>query len=159
MTPHKEYFVEHLQMMKVAGYRVLFSAESDAVNSEDNPVEIKASNPIWWGTKPMFQMISNGSSSLYFGFKEYSTLHNVRVDSLATTAATALANSDVRVLENSIRNGMETLQREAKAGRFDDDGIFTITFHGNSLELTPFSGRHIPILPSPKVVSEILSDP
>ena len=43
-------FIEHLQILNVAGYNVLFSAEADAMDPNGNPVEIKASNPFYWGT-------------------------------------------------------------------------------------------------------------
>lgn len=143
--------------MKVAGYQVMFSAESDAADSDGNPVEIKASNPFYWGTKTMFQMISNGSSNLYLGHKGYGILESIRVYALRTVAATALAAVDVHGIETNIRNGLDSLRREAVAGRFVDGSIYTVTFHNKSFQLAPFSGGNHGILPSDKVVAEMLS--
>ena len=57
--------VEHLHVMNVGTYRVFFRAEVDAVNGGDgDPVEVKASNPRYWGTRVMFQVISSGSTRL-----------------------------------------------------------------------------------------------
>jgi hypothetical protein len=48
-------FINHLQVMKVAGHNVLFSAEADAVDANGDSVEIKASHSLYWGTKTMFR--------------------------------------------------------------------------------------------------------
>jgi hypothetical protein len=50
-------FVEHLHLMQVGTHRVLFQAETDAMH-DGEPIEVKASNPRYWGTKVMFQMIN-----------------------------------------------------------------------------------------------------
>jgi hypothetical protein len=151
---HHEHYVEHLQLMKVAGYRVLFSAETDAADDSGNPVEIKLSNPMYWGTKTMFQMISNGSSNLIVGTKSYGTLNSVDMEDLITVAMTTLVSTDVRMLESNIRHGLEALNRQS--GRFNNGEIFEISFN-NDLQLLPFSGDRNALLPANEVVKEMLS--
>ena len=59
--------VEHIHIMKVGERTVLFRAEVDAIDGNGSALEVKASNPRYWGTKVMFQMISSGSSKLCQG--------------------------------------------------------------------------------------------
>jgi hypothetical protein len=143
-----------MQLMKVAGYMVLFSAETDAADDSGNPVEIKLSNPMYWGTKTMFQMISNGSSNLIVGMKSYGTLNSVDMEDLITVAMTTLVSTDVRMLESNIRHGLEALNRQS--GRFNNGEIFEISFN-NDLQLLPFSGDRNALLPADEVVKEMLS--
>lgn len=151
---HREHHVEHMQLMKVAGYRVLFSAEMDAADDSGNPVEIKVSNPMYWGTKTMFQMISNGSSNLIVGTKSYGALYSVNMEDLSTVAMTTLVGTNVRMLESNIRDGLEALNRQS--GCFNDGKIFEISFD-NDLQLSPFSGDKNVLLPANEVVEEMLS--
>lgn len=158
---HKEHFVEHSQLMKVAGYGILFSAESDAVESGGNPVEIKVNTSIYWGTKTMFQMISNGSSTLYSALRGYGSLQSVRTESLRMTTATALNESDVSALESNIHSGLEALNGEAENGCLADGtcacSVFELSFSGNDILLAPFSGKNNILLPPANVVTEMLS--
>lgn len=66
--------VEHMHTMKIGKRTVLFRAEVDAKDDDGSPVEVKASNPHYWGTKVMFQMISSGSSRLCHGEKSRGAL-------------------------------------------------------------------------------------
>ena len=69
--------VEHLHLMKIGEKTVLFRAEVDAVDTDGSPIEVKASNPRYWGTKVMFQMISSGSTKLCHGMKSRGVLTRV----------------------------------------------------------------------------------
>ena len=66
-TSGKSKHVEHIHMMKIEEKTVLFRAEVDAADADGSLVEVKASNPHYWGTKVMFQMISSGKSKLCHG--------------------------------------------------------------------------------------------
>jgi hypothetical protein len=46
--------------MQIYSLTVLFSADVDAIDKDFALVEVKASNDKYWGTKVMFQVISNG---------------------------------------------------------------------------------------------------
>jgi len=79
---HDKCQVKHMHILQVAEHRVLITAESDAVQ-DGQVVEIKVSNPIYWGASVMFQMISNGSTILYFGDKTPElSLQSVQIQSL-----------------------------------------------------------------------------
>ena len=86
--------VEHMHEMNVGSYRVFFRAETDAKTAigrnDTTPVEIKASNPRYWGTKVMFQMISSGSTVLCHGRKSRGSLASVELRSLADVASEAM---------------------------------------------------------------------
>ena len=43
-NPHNTSFVEHLQLMEIGNFRVLFSAQVDAVDANLAAVEVKISN-------------------------------------------------------------------------------------------------------------------
>jgi hypothetical protein len=63
--------VDHFQVMQVGKYKVLFFAQTDAALGDDmTPVKVKASNPIYWGTKVMFQMIASGSTMVCYGINK-----------------------------------------------------------------------------------------
>lgn len=51
---------------------------------------------------------------------------SVRKESLRTTAATALAGSDVRMLENNIRSGLDALSREDQSCCLPDCNVFLL---------------------------------
>lgn len=62
---HCPRIVQHLQIMDVFGYTILFCAESDALDSGKNLIEIKAGNPRWiLEPKTIFQMISQGAKKI-----------------------------------------------------------------------------------------------
>ena len=52
---HNPMTVEHLQVIQMRGFQVLFSAETDAVDETDSVVEIKASNPKFGGQRRCFR--------------------------------------------------------------------------------------------------------
>ena len=100
--------------MKVGNKIVFFRAEVDAVDENGAAIEIKASNPRYWGTKVMFQMISSGSSKLCHGEKSRGTLTRVTLRSLTSVAVTALEYSSARAPENNILDGMEAIYKQVK---------------------------------------------
>jgi hypothetical protein len=144
--------VQHLQVLQVGEYKVLFDCETDAV-SADETVEIKASNPRYWGSKVLFQMLSSGSTKLCHGIKGRGVLQSIRVQSLVQVArATDL---DTRRLEMNIKNGMAALKtqmHEHSAGT-----VLKIGFSGGKLKLVVPS-RGSEVLPSEKVVGELVKE-
>ena len=131
---HDDATITHLHLMEVGRYRVLFGAETDAIDKDGDPVEVKASNPRYWGTKVMFQMISSGSLTLYQG-KKYrgQTLQEVWMRTLSSVGTDA----NLRRIEKRILANMEEL---AKARASLKEGkVFRMAFHGSKLTLKPFS--------------------
>jgi hypothetical protein len=149
-----ESTVEHLHTMNVGPYHVLFRAETDAID-DGSPVEIKASNPRYWGTKVMFQMISSGSTKLCHGKKGRGSLTGVSNQSLQHVAQTALAAGlRVRTLERNIEKGMESIRDQTKEASPGD--VFKVSFQGVSLKLLPARGRSADILPQADVTKELI---
>ena len=61
-----------IQIMRIGDFKVLVDTEVDAIDEQDQPVEIKARFPSrYFGTELMFQMISSGSRlELHFGLAQ-----------------------------------------------------------------------------------------
>ena len=118
-TKCSEDTTEHLHLMKVGEYNVLFRAETDAKDINGSPVEIKASNPRYWGTKVMFQMISSGSTKLCHGSKYRGKISSINVKDLSTVAREALQYTDVAMLQRNIIRGMDTIKSQMK----EDEGL------------------------------------
>jgi hypothetical protein len=154
--------VEHLQVMKVGTYRVLFLAETDAVLADHGPpVEIKASSPYHWKTKVMFQMISSGSTKLCHGVKQRGKLTRVDLKSLSSVAKDALkGGQNTKQLEQSILTGMDNIMTQMNEEESDEDSmsrVFKIHFEGKSLQLLPVESNSTTMLPPTEIVRELLS--
>ena len=142
---------EHIHIMKVDEFNVLFMAEVDAMD-EKRPVEIKASNPRYWGTKVMFQMISNGSPTLCHGIKRFGQLADIELLTLEEVSETAM-NSSFVPIEKNIIEGMKSLKSILKMEKKEND-TFSVQFSGGRMQLIPT--RDEKILPSPKIVKELV---
>ena len=143
--------VEHLHLMKVGKNNVLFCAEVDAIDEQDALVEIKASNPRYWGTKVLFQMISSGSTILCHGEKYRGVLTRITTKSLSRVAKDALYSTDVRRLEQNIVDGIKKIKRE-----LNDFRTYRINFnHNGNLFLTPETTQESVILPPKDIVLEL----
>ena len=177
--------VGHLHVMDVGPFRVLFRAEIDAVMGEDDdtPVEIKTANPFFFGTRVMFQMISNGSMNLCHGIKSNGSLEAVQLHSLYQVSQMALAQVKTETLERNIRTNMYAsrkkdiaiLERTIVTNMKEIDSqmrnktpgdVFQIFFddvnnnnkYGSLLRLLPMRGlRHRSILPPPSIVRKLLA--
>ena len=143
-------FVEHLHIMKVGKYNVLFPAEIDALRN-GSPVEIKASNPRYWGTKVMFQMISSGSTKLCHGEKYRGAVTRITLRSLSTVVKEALEYSSTSQLQKNILEGMEAVDSQLNHGE-----LRKISFFGGSLKLLSTSDRVSAILPPNDVLTPLL---
>jgi len=86
---HSVTSVEHMHLMQVDKFRVLFRAEADALY-EGEPIELKAANPAYYGTRVMYQMISNGSPTLCQGVKSRGVLVDARLENLSQVTHTTL---------------------------------------------------------------------
>ena len=153
--------VDHMQLMVVGNrnkFKVLFSAECDGIDSKGNPVEVKSSNPRYWGCKTMFQMISSGSTSLYSGFKSRGSLMSVKNMNLSQVISTALQYEEVKTLEDKIISAMENFKKEVESGKFSDGSMWKIGFKGRGLTLTKFSANQEKILPKNDVISALINN-
>ena len=151
--------VDHMHLMSVGKYRVFFCAETDATDEEGACIEIKASNPRYWGTKVMFQMISNGSTKLCHGVKSRGSLIEISLLSLEDVANKALGESGASAtrLEERIINGMRAM-KEQMATKSSGEA-FKVSFVGNSLRLSKIDGggHSADILPSKDVMKALMT--
>ena len=152
-------FCEHLQVIRGGSYRVLFRAETDALDEGGTPIEIKTSKPSNWGTKVMFQMMSSGSLLLCHGSKKGNTLKKIELIPFRRVAERALRQRDVRSLEQNILRGMDALRDQITQVEEHDGKVFKVEFaKDGALKLIPANkGKKSAILPPPHVVHELLS--
>lgn len=167
--------VEHLHLMEIAGFTVLFAAEVDAIDDDGNAIEVKTTNPAYRGTRVLLQMISNGSHVLYDGEKEYGTggmcLKAVTEKSLQEVARSAVhvtekspqevARSALteKTIEQNIVECLNVLGKATASGVFQEAGkIYEISFNSRSeLVLEPSSYKQGEVLlPRVEVVKEML---
>lgn len=146
--------VEHMRIMNVGAYRVIIRAETDAM-MKDSPVEIKASNPRYWGSKVMMQMISSGSTKLCHGRKGRGNLIGVEIQSLQQVAQSALTGSSIKTLESNIEKGMQSIVDQTKDASPGD--VFKISFKGDTLKLFPARGRSADILPPAGITKALMA--
>jgi len=143
--------VEHIHLMKVGNKTVLFRAEVDAIDGNGSAVEIKASNPRYWGTKVMFQIISSGSPKLCHGVKSRGVLTDVSLKSLSKVSQDALVYANVTSLQNNIVQGMESIQSQ-----LIDDRTYRVCFTAGKLKLVPASTRLYSLFPPNDVVTSLI---
>jgi len=147
-------YTDHIHEMMVGPYRVLFQAETDGVY-EGELVEVKASNPHWWDTHVMFQMISSGSTKLCHGVKQYGTLHSINLKSLSDVALDAFKSQDRSILETNILSSMTRLKDEMQKSQKNQ--VFEIKFDDDCLQLLPVTDpTSAHILPPQSIVRELL---
>ena len=156
---------EHLQRVVINGHNILISAESDGMDHDGNAVEIKCSNPKNWKGKVAFQMISNGSTRLYWG--EIINPSSNKKKGRGTKLQSVNEFSFKEILDMSIRkdaqpNGLRQLEKRlcanldvlamsSRKGDLEDGRVCTLDFTGASLELRPVS-----LLPTESVVHDLL---
>ena len=143
--------VEHMHTMKIGKRTVLFCAEVDAKDDDGSPVEVKASNPRYWGTKVMFQMISSGSSKLCHGEKSRGALTRVTLKSLSRVSKDALEYANVSLLQKNILQGMEAILSQLR-----DDEPYRVNFSGGLLKLLPASARVFTLFPPDDIVARLI---
>ena len=101
-----------MQILQIGSkFKVLLSADVDAIDDAIDLIEIKASNPRYWGTKVMLQMINYGSPSICCGIKgENNLLTDITMQSQSEVAADGLRYRICNMLERNIVDGMRALQ-------------------------------------------------
>ena len=147
-------FVEHLHTMLIGTHRVLFSAETDALNG-DEPVEVKSSNPIYWGSRVMFQMISSGSHQLCHGVKLRGALTGINILPLSEVARGAFQEQARATLEANILEGMLALKTQMNGAKNGE--VFKICFANGDLRLLPVNTRSAILVPHADIVKQLLS--
>jgi hypothetical protein len=149
-------YVEHMHIMQVGVFKIMFCAETDAMDRDGNPIEVKVSNPQYWGTKVMFQMISSGSPTLCHGVKGRNVLTRVNMRRLSDVARDALSSRNHVALERNILNGLTALKEHFND--VEDDGrVYKISFASDGeLLLTLAKTRSAVLLPPIDIVQALL---
>ena len=123
---------EHLHTMRIGGqYNVLFCTETDAMDGKGEAVEVTASNPRYWGTRTMFQLISNRCPTLCHGIKTHGEVKRIDMIPLSSVANDALKEVNHSMLENNILIGMKNL-KEQMLGK-EVGYVYGITFDSNGM--------------------------
>lgn len=132
---------EHVQLLTIYGgagaggdssikFRVLMSAEVDAVNDNGDPVEIKLlKTRTYGGSKVFFQMIGSGSRTLYKGKHEDGVLTSVQVLELEDMAERFADNVDVGLRQGNLIRNMERIKEWDRLGNFDNGQVYRIDFN------------------------------
>ena len=153
---HTSTDVVHMQLMDVGGHVVLFNAEVDAMDNNDDPVEVTTSKRRFWGTRKAYQMISSGSLTLYIGFKNGDLLNQVMLQHLPMVVSEGLVDCEVTRHECNIQEVMARLLEEREAGTFEGgERMFSIRFDGTDISLEPWAADGIFV--SDSVVRELIS--
>ena len=137
--------VSHLQLMEVGEHLVLFSAEVDAMDSNNDPVEVTSSNPYYWGTKKLYQMVSSGSFTLYSGSRQRSSLIKVVEYSLPDVAEEFLVGADIDEDACNIMQAMSHLVKKKTSDNGFDGGkqAYRISFDDRSVVMSPCSPESV----------------
>lgn len=153
---HDPSTVHHLQLMEVSGFCVLFAAEVDAMDDHGKTIEITKSNPKWWGTSKMFQMISNGSTTLYSGVNMHGKLIQVEQKSLSSVIRNALRYQSCNNLEENILECMQRLKKSLQSLKIKEGHFHEISFDGRGLALNPLRSKTQGLLPPNHVIEQLL---
>ena len=141
---------ESLTLWRIDGHNVMFCAEIDAIDHVGNPVEIKASNPRYFGTKVMFQMISSGSETLVMADRRGNKLDRIMTKTIGHMIAQH-SNEKLNLAHNNILHCIKILKKKLENSNgepyeidFDDDGKMTV-LPGN-----------VSILPDDNLLAELI---
>lgn len=151
-------FTEHVQRMDIGQYKVLMTAEVDAISTAGYPVEIKLTKQGGLGgTKTFFQMVGSGSLTLLQGKHDRGILQSVKSFRLEEMAQMIARNPDVDTasLEEKIIRNMDFLKEKDKNGYFDNAKVYRIDFVDSIMELHPV-GCNTSLLPLGSVVRSLL---
>lgn len=142
---------EHLQLLRIGKFRVLVTAEVDAVDDQGRPVEIKSGDPRFFGIKEMLQMISSGSQLLIHPYtKQLEVMEILRkpIEDLAHQAGSEeLQKMDGRIVA--------TFQQLDASKQSMTDEPYRIILSNGHLQL---ASQGETLLPLPQVIEELLED-
>jgi len=142
---------ENLRVMQIGSFKILFSAEVDAIDEYGQCVEIKSGNPRYFGTKVMFQMISSGSNTLVQADKRGTTVVNIQTKSINTVIGEHSQSLRNRLQESIIR-GLGELQ--SLSHQVLEDIPSEVGFSGAAV-MTLRQRSDLSVLPSKHVVHEL----
>eukprot|EP00441_Pelagodinium_beii_P000898 CAMPEP_0197692274 /NCGR_PEP_ID=MMETSP1338-20131121/110853_1 /TAXON_ID=43686 ORGANISM="Pelagodinium beii, Strain RCC1491" /NCGR_SAMPLE_ID=MMETSP1338 /ASSEMBLY_ACC=CAM_ASM_000754 /LENGTH=338 /DNA_ID=CAMNT_0043274911 /DNA_START=40 /DNA_END=1056 /DNA_ORIENTATION=+ len=148
--------IESLHVMKIGGFNVLFSADVDAVDEEGCPVEMKTGNPMYFGTKVMFQMLSSGSKTMIRGDVDKRSRPPVlnRIQSVPLETMIQQNSATLQEAQKNIQEGLTILKH---CQEIKEDEVGEVDFSNGRLIVMPRSSSDI--LPRRAVVEQLLREP
>lgn len=156
----------HSHMMQIDAHRVLFSSASQAMDSDEEPVKLKASNPHYWNIGMVFQMISGACPLVVHGKRiDHTTLTAVKTIPLSEVTRRALQRANdpslMATAETNILNGLQSLATVAPT--LEETRVYQVFFdETGNLQVAPTSrcsDPNVDLLPSASVVKEMLGKP
>jgi hypothetical protein len=147
-------FTEHLLLMNVGTFRVLFSAEVDAISEDKGfPVELTVSKRR--PTRVLLQMISSGSTVFCEGRTKNGSLVNISARRLSK--AVDIEGQRLRCLESNILKGLTEIQQQMEG--VDAGVVQKITFVESTTKLEPVgTGDALCLLPDDKVMKTLMTN-
>ncbi|GAX23405.1 hypothetical protein FisN_15Lu126 [Fistulifera solaris] len=146
-------FTEHLQLMQVGPFKVLFIAEADALK-DGEPVEVACSSPYYWGIKKCLQCVSSGSPVLCHGTK----YRGSTITSITMKALSAMYESNsvqLRKAQKHIINALVDLKEQLENSTHSGDSEISFSYTGK-INLRDQRGPS-KLLPSFDLVKELLA--
>ncbi|CAE8636820.1 unnamed protein product [Polarella glacialis] len=145
---------EKLHVMTVGTYKVLFSADVDAVDDAGEAVEMKTGNPRFFGMKVMFQMMSSQSKTLIQGQKDTRcrppSITSIRKRSLQDMMSEHGVEALARA-QNNILEGLTELKNSPMLARY---GVAEVDFSRGQIMLQPSDTAGV--LPTEAVCKQLL---
>ena len=151
-------FIDHMQLMQVGNYTVLFIAKADALK-DGEPVEVTFSNPFHWDIRTCLQCVSTGSSVLCHGRKNRGKIDSDRgrLDSISLKSLSRLyeAKSDkLKEAEGEIVQALDDLKQQLDSSKHRGEYEIDFSMDGRlELQHKPGSSK---LLPSADVVHALL---
>lgn len=152
-------FTEHMHLMQVGNYNILFIAEVDAMKDAE-PVEVTSSNSYFWGIKTCLQCISNGSPVVCHGNKYRGKISAFRgrLESITLKNLSALYEDEkdkLKKAEGEIVRALDDLKQEFENSNHSGDYEIAFSMNGRlTLQPEPGSSK---VLPSLDIVDALLT--
>jgi len=151
-SKHKMPEYKNLQVIEMADFKVLLSAEVDAIDGKGELVEIKWGKPEQFrmNKKLLFQMISNGSNSLVMAERDEKWLKSIKKVSLCKEISRYTSDA-LQKAERNILDCLKQLKHEIRS-----DVTYQMDFNENQEMI--LSQSSIPLLLSAKVITELFEN-
>ena len=151
-------FTEHMHVMQVGDFKVLFIAEVDAMK-DGEPVEVITSNSYFWDIKTCLQCVSSGSPALCHGDKYRGKIQarKGKLESISMKNLSTLYEEESEKLKKAEREIVRALgDLKQELDNSDHSGDYEIAFSvSGRLTLQPEPGSS-KLLPSSDVLDALL---
>jgi hypothetical protein len=138
--------IEHLHVVKFKQFTILLCAEVDTIGQDGSPVEITVSN---WIHDKIFHMISNGSTELCHGVRNYTaSVQHIQMMALSSLIENGFGSNWVE----NVATGLVAL----KNASFADGEACQVVFGAGGITFEKIADAKV--MPSEKVLEDLLCD-